>query len=342
MFRVQILLIGVFLTIYISTTAQDPIYSQFFAAPLQINPAFAGTTLAPRISINYRSQWASYEGGYETYSVAYEQSVEGLNSGFGIMLTGDDAGNGIYKTNRFAATYGYRVRVNNDWALRFGIEAGMIQNRLDWNQLVFLDQLDPITGTTNSTGDPNATEEVPPESLNKTVFDVGAGVLAYGKNFYGGLSLKHLNSADESLLEVNQNLGAGLPMRITLHGGMEIPLLTGNIRSKQAFISPNLLFIKQGGFAQVNGGAYFGAGHFFGGLWYRNTLRNSDAAIVLAGVRYGVFRFGYSFDFTLNGLTLPRTGGSHELSLTINFEDSKEAKRRRRSADFNNCFKMFN
>ncbi|MCB0582839.1 MAG: type IX secretion system membrane protein PorP/SprF, partial [Phaeodactylibacter sp.] len=74
---------------------QDPIYSQFFAAPLQVNPAFAGTTLSPRVTANYRNEWAAYEGGYETYSVAYEQSIESLNSGIGLMVLGDDAGNGI-------------------------------------------------------------------------------------------------------------------------------------------------------------------------------------------------------------------------------------------------------
>jgi type IX secretion system PorP/SprF family membrane protein len=339
----QILLsTGIIFAICLTIQAQDPIYSQFYAAPLQINPAFAGTTLAPRISLNYRNQWAAYEGGYETYSVAYEQSIEELNSGFGIMVESDDAGNGIYRTTRFTSTYGYRIQINRKWAVRLGIEAGMIQNRLDWDQLVFLDQLDPIDGPTGPSGEPNPTEEVRPDNLNKTVFDVGAGLLVYGGNAYGGISLKHLNSPDESLLEINQNLGAGLPLRLAVHGGIEIPLQRGNNRGPETFISPNLLIVKQGEFAQVNGGAYFGAGNFFGGLWYRNTLRNSDAAIALFGVRYGVFRLGYSFDFTLNGLTLQRTVGTHELSLTINFEDSKEAKRRRRNADFNNCFKMFN
>jgi type IX secretion system PorP/SprF family membrane protein len=322
--------------------AQDPIYSQFYAAPLQINPAFAGTTLAPRISLNYRNQWAAYEGGYETYSVSYEQSVEGLNSGFGFMLLSDDAGNGIYKTNRFTSTYGYRLKINDDWAIRLGIEAGLIQNRLDWDRLVFLDQIDPINGPTGSTGMPNPSQEIAPESLNNTLFDVGTGILVYGKKAYAGLALHHLNTADESLLEINQNLGAGLPMRFTIHGGTEISLQKSNIRGQDAFISPNLLFVKQGPFAQVNAGSYFGMGSFFGGLWYRHTFNNPDAFMVLAGVRYGVFRFGYSYDFTLNGLTLARTNGAHELSLTINFENSEEAKRRRRSADFNNCFKMFN
>jgi len=322
--------------------AQDPVFSQFFAAPMQVNPAFAGTTFAPRITVNYRNQWADYEGGYETYSVAYEQSLEDLNSGFGVVVLGDDAGNGIYNTTRFHGVYSYRIKINRTSAVRIGVEAGMIQSSLDWDQLVFLDQLDPITGASGGGGVPTPTEEQRPVNLNNTAVDIGAGLLFNSENAYAGLSLKHLNSPDESLLDINENLGAGLPLRITLHGGWQIPLIAGNNSRNSAFVSPNFLAVRQGEFAQINGGAYFGVGSFFGGAWYRHTLNNADAAIALFGVRYGVFRFGYSFDLTLNSLTLGNTGGTHELSLTINFEDSKEAQRRRKTSRYNNCFKMFN
>lgn len=325
-----------------AANGQDPIYSQFFAAPLQINPAFAGTTFAPRLTANYRNEWAAYEGGYETYSVAYEQSIESLNSGIGLMLTGDDAGNGIYQTTYFSGVYGYQVRLNNRATIRFGLEAGLIQRRLNWDRLIFLDQIDPIEGPIGGSGEPNPSQETPPDNLNQVMFDVGAGLLVNGQKAYAGLSIKHLNTPDESLLLVNGNLLSGLPMRITLHGGVHLPLQTNNKQATAAFLSPNLLYIRQGGFNQVNGGAYFGLGNFFGGVWYRHTFKNADSAIALLGVRSGIFRLGYSFDFTLNGLTLQRTSGTHELSLTINFDDSKEAKRRLRTSQYNDCFKMFN
>jgi len=212
----------------------------------------------------------------------------------------------------------------------------MLQTTLDWDKLVFLDEIDPIQGPSQPS------QEQRPANLNNTVLDISAGLLAYGERAYGGLSVKHLNSPDRSLLDINENLGVGLPLRLTLHGGWEIPLERGNNRRGGAFVSPNLLLIKQGEFAQVNGGAYFGFGNFFSGVWYRHTISNADAAIALVGVKYGVFRMGYSFDFTLNGLGLERTGGTHELSLTINFDDSKEAARKRKRARYNDCFKMFN
>lgn len=322
--------------------SQDPVFSQFYAAPLQVNPAFAGITYAPRITLNYRNQWPSWPNAFVTYAATYEQPLEALNSGLGLLAMADVAGDGIYKTNRFSGIYGYQVRVTPDFAMKFGVEAGLIQTRVDWNQLIFLDQLDPLTGATDGEGNPNLSQDQPPESLNKTVVDISAGLLAYGGNFYAGVSVKHLNRPNDNLYEVNSNLSVGMPLRFTVHGGGEFTLERGNNRQRPAFISPNVMYIQQGDFGQINGGAYAGFDKFYGGLWYRHTLENADAVIGLVGVRHGVLRIGYSYDYTISQLTNGTTGGTHEISLTINFEESSRLKNRRHRSRYNDCFKMFN
>ena len=55
--------------------AQDPVFSQFFAAPLQLNPAFAGVSHAPRFMLNHRNQWPTWPNAYQTYAIAYEQAL---------------------------------------------------------------------------------------------------------------------------------------------------------------------------------------------------------------------------------------------------------------------------
>ena len=326
----------------IAAFAQDPVFSQFYAAPLQVNPAFTGITYAPRITLNYRNQWPSWPNAYVTYAATYEQPLEALNSGLGLIAMADVAGDGIYKTNRLSATYGYQVRVSDALAVKFGVEAGVIQNRVDWDELLFLDQLDPLTGAVDSEGNPNLSQEERPESLNATVLDISAGMLVYGGNFYGGLSVKHINRPDENLLEVNDNLGVGLPLRFTVHGGAEFELGRGNNRQLPSFISPNVMYIQQGGFGQVNAGAYAGFGKVFGGFWYRHTFENPDAVIGMVGVRYGVFRIGYSYDYTISSLANASTGGTHEISVTISFDDSARLQAKRQRARYSDCFKMFN
>ncbi len=321
--------------------AQDPVFSQFYSAPLHLNPAFAGVTYAPRITFNYRNQWPSWPNAFVTYAATYEQPLEELNSGLGVILMTDDAGDGIYQTHRLRGVYSYQINTRSDFAIKFGIEAGIIQTRLDWNRLVFLDQLDPLTGEVDGEGNPNISEEQPPENLNTTVFDIGAGVLAYGKRFYGGLSVKHLNRPIDQLLDVNENLVVGMPLRLNAQLGAEFVMGGGNNPNSPSFISPNVVFIRQADFMQVNLGAYASYDQVFAGLWYRHTAENPDAAIASVGYRYGVFQMGYSYDFTLSSLGIARTGGTHEISLTINFENSKALQRKRRASRYNDCLKLF-
>ena len=313
--------------------AQDPIFSQFYSAPLQINPAFAGNTYAPHIAINYRNQWPSLDNAYVTYSVAYDQFSPTLNIGYGLSLLADEAGNGLLSTNKISGFFSYRLQVKRDFFLKLGVEASGVQARYNWSKFIFLDQIDPRFGSTTPGGTPIPSEEVPPENLNNSYFDISAGILAYSKMFYGGISMKHLNTPNESLLGINDNLNTGLPMRFTVHGGMEIKLREGNKRKPAAFISPNIMFIKQGDFGQLNVGAYGSLGFVFAGIWYRQALSNPDATIFLVGVQKGVFKIGYSYDVTISGLS-GYTGGSHEVSITLNFE-------RDRGVDYSDCFQLF-
>ena len=326
------------LLITASVSAQDPVFSQFFAAPLNINPAFAGVTYAPRLSLSYRNQWPSWPNAYRSYSATYEQPIEALNSGLGVFVLADDAGNGIYQTNAFNFIYSYQVRASEDLFLKLGFEGGLHQTRLDWEKLVFEDQLDPRIGLEEGT----FSSETPPERFTQTNFDLGTGLLIYHTNYYGGISLKHINRADESWLNLNENLNLGRPMRLTLHAGAEFNVNAGNNRLGATFISPNILYMRQGPFTQLQLGTYAGYESVFGGLWYRHTVENADAVIGLVGVRYGVLRIAYSYDVTVSGLSLAATGGAHEISVSISLEDSRIIKDKRRRNRNNNCFKMFN
>ncbi|MEY4602756.1 MAG: hypothetical protein RIT43_48, partial [Bacteroidota bacterium] len=40
-----------------NVSAQDPTFTQFYANPLYLNPAFAGSHGCPRFALNYRNEW---------------------------------------------------------------------------------------------------------------------------------------------------------------------------------------------------------------------------------------------------------------------------------------------
>lgn len=341
----QILFLAALFSCSWNLQAQDPIFTQFYSTPLMMNPAFAGNTYAPRIALNYRNEWpaVSTDGSFAfvTYAASYEQFLPALNSGLGISIMSDDAGGGLYKITNFSANYAYRVQVNDEFNLKLGVDVGFRQINLDWDRFVFLDQLDEIHGAVDPAGNPNISQEQRPEVTNKTYFDVGAGILAYGKSFYGGVSLKHLTTPDESILGINSGLNEGLAMRISAHGGAQFVLSEGNRKSPEVFVSPNIMYIKQGDQGQVNVGSYMGIGPVFFGAWYRHAFGNADAIIPLIGYQYQVFKIGYSYDITVSSLSGAPSGGSHEISLVLNFDNSEKLKRQRFNDRYNDCFKLF-
>lgn len=322
--------------------AQDPVLSQFYAAPMLLNPAFAGMTRAPSVTINHRSQNVGFAGSvpYQTSAVSYGQFVSSLNSGFGASLLADDAGDGIVRTLNATAYYAYQVAINKENVLRLGLSAGVQQRSLDWDRLIFFDQIDPNTGATDLGGNTNPTQEVRPDRTTILFPDFGAGVLYAGKLAYGGLTVDHLTTPDDRI--VNRGPGGfykGYPLRISLHGGAQIPL-DGDVAKSKRFVTPNVLYTHQGAFDQLNLGAYVGIGQFFGGAWFRHGFGNGDAVIGTVGVEWGMYQFGYSYDATVSGLR-QSSAGSHEISLQLNFEEAPWIQKRRQQNRYNDCLQLF-
>ena len=309
--------------------APDQLYSQFYAAPLQLNPGFTGTTTGPHLSLNFRKQWPAFQSGYTTYGAAYSQFSEALNSGFGLQLYSDDAA-GILKTLNISGLYSYNVRVNDELNIKIGAEVGMVQKQIAWEKLTFFDQLDPLLGAINPT------KEITPASFTKRYLDISSGILVYGSRYYAGFSIKHLNTPDESLQGINPNINYGIPARFNLHAGTEIVLEEETAKKPGMYIAPNFMFAAQGPYKQLNVGAYVGMRNLFGGAWFRHTFGNPDAAILMVGVKQGIIKVAYSYDITVSKLSNVNTGGSHEISLQFNFDANK-----RRDTDYRDCFKMF-
>lgn len=314
--------------------AQDPIFSQFYAMPLQINPGFAGSSFAPRVGMAYRNQWTGFSNAYRTYALFYEQQLDHFNSGIGFNLQGDNAGDGILRSTAASVNYAYRLSVDDGLTLKLGIEAGARQVNLDWEKLIFPDQLDPLDGIVLNSG------EIRPDVVNRTMLDLGAGLLAGGRRWYAGFAMKHLNTPDERIILVRNNLAQGLPILYTVQGGAELFVKENNKIELPSFLSPNFLFVAQGPFKQLNAGAYGSFGFIYFGAWYRTTFRNSDAVILLAGFRQGVFKMGISYDATISGLA-GKAGSTFELTLGMAFDQSERLRKRKKSADLNDCLRMF-
>ena len=320
-----------------SSFAQDPVFSQFYAHPLELNPALAGTSGGTRIGMNYRTQYNGISSNYKTYAISADQYLFNYNSGIGISLMADEAGEGIYRTLNGELSYSYQVELRNETKIKFGVQAGFINVSLDFDKLLLGDQINPIHGPISPGGLPYPTKEALPDFNNRTLFDLGFGAVINNENFYAGLGLKHLNRPDLNFYASESNTKRGLPIRMTAMAGYRIPI--GNVRygrKSDLAILPNILFVKQTDLGQLNLGALVEVKTFNFGLYYRNALFgsfNPDAVIAVLGFSSGQFKFGYSFDATVSKLGL-KAGGAHELSISVLFFQDNGSK-------YSDCTKIF-
>ena len=305
---------------------QDPEFTQFYANPIYLNPAMAGTHGCGRLNLNYRNQWANISGAFVTNSVSYDQFVNVLQGGVAIMVTNDMAGKNTLNWTTVNFAYSYNLQVTRKFTMLFGAQASWNQKFLDWSKLTFGDQIDPRRGFIYQTGDlPRGTFWNDGGNWGtKGFFDVSAGIVGYSENFYFGFAAKHLNTPEESLI-LNPDGQSRLPMRFTGHMGANIEFGKGSQYANVTSISPNIIYTYQDGFMQLNLGTYIKYGAFTAGAWWRPR----DAFILSVGIDAGTFRFGYSYDITISPLT-NASGGSHELSLGFNF-DCKQAPKRFRT-----------
>jgi type IX secretion system PorP/SprF family membrane protein len=304
----RILVIFIVILPYISF-GQDPGFSQFFANPLHLNPAFTGTSELPRIVLNYRNQWPQKGSTYTTYSVSFDQISKKMNTGFGISMYHDSELNNITTTNAASISYSYHLKFDFNSFMTLGLQGGLALKQFNLSGLIFPSEINQLTGeTTNST--PIVV------SNDKTAYpDFAVGAVGQHNDFFWGASVHHLTRPNESIVEGDQK--GKIPMKVTFHLGARSRKLHHGLLSREYTISPNILYQHQGSFKQLNLGIYMIEKSFLFGCWYRNNIDiRPDAIITLAGFAIERFQFGYSFDFTLSKLS-NYTHGSHEVSLLV-------------------------
>lgn len=315
---IPLLLIGMALTF--GAQAQDAEFSQFYANPLYLNPAFAGSAAGPRVAMNYRNQWPSLSGNFVTYAASYDQHFDRLGGGIGLQAVYDRAGDGELSTTQFSGMYSYHLNVSREFAVKAGLQASVFTRSIDFNKLKWGDQIDPRGGFIFETMEPGAQQGVVQAD---PYVDFSAGLLGFSENFYAGFAVHHLT---EPTMSFYGNPESVHPRKFTGHAGMMIPL--ENTRNPENFISPNILFQRQGNFMQVNFGAYVIRGPFVAGGWFRQTGYNSDAIMALVGFQKDIVKVGYSYDLTVSELR-SAAKGSHEISLILEFEnyDRRETRK---------------
>lgn len=194
--------------------AQDAIFTQFYAAPTLLNPAFTGSTGGLRLGAGYRNQWLGISSNLNSVYVTADNWFEGMRSGIGLQVIHQSEELGEYSLSQFQGSYAFHVQITDEISLFPGIGFGYSISQINAGGLLFEDQIDPRSGLI----DPGSQDPVLTNLIqgSQGYFDFSAGLVLYADNYWLGAGVKHLNKPNISYLE-----GEELPLQplITFQGG---------------------------------------------------------------------------------------------------------------------------
>ncbi len=107
--------------ISLASKAQDPEFTQIMGTPMYFNPAFAGFQQNLRAGLQFRDQWPSVSGSFVTIAASADMGLPKINSGVGLILMRDQAGDGQLATSTISGLYAYELKLGLGSYLRFGV-----------------------------------------------------------------------------------------------------------------------------------------------------------------------------------------------------------------------------
>ena len=314
--KLSLFVCSVLLTV--SVFAQDPHFSQFFASPLTLNPAYTGKFDGNfRLAANYRNQWPSIPNAYITTAASIDFSIlkkvvpNGDVLGIGISGLSDQSADDALSLNYGSLSLSYHKALDEDGynTLGAGFQATYSSLSIQTNKLTFEDQL-------TQNGFTGVTAETFPNGTNKNYFDMSAGMLFSGSsdgvnNYYFGASMYHINRPSVGFKDENWIL---LP-RTTIHGGASLPLndqYTIDVSAISQFQNQaNETLVGGALCANLNQDTQDPTNVYIG-----SWIRFGDAIIPYLALEFSGLRIGTSYDVNTSSLkAATQSRGGVELSL---------------------------
>jgi type IX secretion system PorP/SprF family membrane protein len=204
--------------------AQDVHFSQFFDAPLVLNPAVAGDIEGDqRVALFHRTQWQSVGSPFRTHALSYDVPVfrgrmRGRYLGVGVHAFSDRAGSTRFGDTQGNLSVSYALRSGERTLIALGLQGGYGQRSAVLNGMRWDSQY-------NGAGyDPSLPSGETAASSTSAFIDLGAGLLCRGETVGGlqwssGVAVMHLNQPGISLFGSAEDR---LLRRYTAHAELRI------------------------------------------------------------------------------------------------------------------------
>jgi type IX secretion system PorP/SprF family membrane protein len=321
----------------INSFSQDVQFSQFYAAPTFLNPAYVGGVHTHRAIFQQRVQWPAADLGskFLTSLFSYDNFSHKYRSGYGVMFLYDYLGSNIYTNSEIHAQYSYELPVTDKFILRPGLQVGMASRNLNYNDLSFPSMFDDVRGQVSS-GNPYYQSW---GDARKMYADVGSGIVGYTDNLWVSFSGHHLNRPNQSVignvsrLPAKFSFGAGYKFHLKQKNHMAAYSTSG----EEFSISPVFHYKFQGKSDQAETGLYVVYNQLLFGTWYRgipfkrfeDRFHNHESIVFIVGWMYNNWCFSYSYDKTISTLSPVKTRGAHEINVTYIHHHKKHKPRKR-------------
>ena len=307
---------------------QSPHFSQFYSAPLLMNPANTGFIPGNiRVAGNYRSQWGNGGSSYSTSTLSTDfrllknKLAEGNKLGFGLSLLNDKSLEGAIQNSSISVSTAYNLSLDQEsiHTIGLGFQGVYNQRQINFNKLTFENQL------TVGGFDPSLPVGESLPDGTKSYFDMGVGAAYHAsledKSFFAGFSVFNMLKKKDIFLDPEFKL----PQRYMLMAGGDLDVGANGV----FYFSMN--YQQQGTTNETTVGASYGIqlgdakrNIISLGSWYRLN----DAIIPYVGYQLGGLQTGFSFDYTTSKLkTGGQTRNGFEISMVYTAEDKSTLKR---------------
>jgi type IX secretion system PorP/SprF family membrane protein len=286
---------------------QEAMYSQYMFNMLGVNPAYAGSRDVLSITGLYRQSWIGIQGAPVTQTISADMPLNKERIGIGFQAFNDKSG--VIGNTGFYGNYAFRVKVSQSATLALGLQAGVTNFRADFLSV-------------NTGGGPGS-DPAFQNNINKFLPNFGTGIYFSTDKFYLGVSVPQLIrgklnefSRSDSSRQQRHFFGmAGGVLRLSNALAIKPSVLVKAVAGAPIAFDFNANLWIRNRFA-------LGASFRTSNIKFDNAAANhrlGDALVGMVEMQLSdQFRFGYAYDYMLNGLQGNQTG-SHEIMLRYEF-----------------------
>jgi len=301
-----------------------PVYSDYLTDNYYlIHPSMAGASNYDKLRLTARQQWFDVDDAPSLQTLSMNGKL-GNNSGVGGILFNDT--NGRFSQQGAYLTFAYHLMFSRSTVdlnrLSFGLNVGLVQEKLDETGLNSIDNPDPvIAGVTQS----------------DSFFNVDIGVSYFFLDFYAHFTAKNIIPQQRQIFsEIYET--DNQRQYLTSVGYNIAPF-----GSKWSFEPSVMLQLREETKEtnlDLNAKAYYTTdfGMLWGGLSYRRSFDGAEYTndglgsvesqklqyvTPFVGVNYDRFMFAYTYSYQANSVVMSNSG-FHQITLGFNFGENRK------------------